>query len=306
MRRVKAAGLGDFAVLNADGQPLYSWIGYGQPDGWIETLSSALEDPISVAAREDRYRSEPSFQDALILGKLSHREGQYGEAESYYIQARALDAQAAREADIPILMFRSISRGVGVEQFTVPQLAAYLEKLFGSDEMKPEYALEVAESLVQLREQVGEEVIIPYLKTAYPFLSDISDPALEDRRKRALVGYTLIVEKDPEKALRLKRETLPQGWESDSGHLNEFAWWCFENQVNLKEAEDLSRRSVDLLEPGEEQASCLDTLAELVNLRGAPGEAVDLIEKALKMNPESEYLQSQLKKFKEMTALGAS
>lgn len=291
-----------YLLLNADGEALFSWVGYGQPDGWIETLSGALTDPLTVTERQARYRAKPTSQDAVTLGKISHRDGRYREAESYFRQAQMLDAQAAAEADVPILIFRSVFEGVGSGDFSVEQAAANIEELFGLENMKPEYALEVAERLTYVKDQVGEEVIIPYLKIAYPIISSIDDPELQRRRQRVFVEYALIVEKDPQKALGLRRESLPQGWETDPGVLNSFAWWCFENRINLEEAEALVQKAVSISESGPEQANYLDTLAELVNLRGDTEGAVELIKKALEMNPESQYLKDQLTKFQKELA----
>lgn len=295
-----------YLVLNADGEALHSWVGYGQPEGWIETLSGALADPITVNGREARYIAEPNFQDAITLGKIYHRDGRYQEAENYFRQAQILDARAATEADVPILIFRSIFHGVGSGDFTEEQAAANIEELFGSQNMKPEYALEVIERLTSVKDQVGEEVMIPYLKMAYPLVSNIDQPKLEDRRQRFFVEYALIVEKDPKKALGLKRESLPQGWESDPGILNSFAWWCFQNKINLEEAEELAQKAVSISESGPEQANYLDTLAELVNLRGDTEGAGELIKKALELKPDSEYLKGQLKKFEKALEHGTS
>lgn len=291
-----------YLVLNPDGEALYSWVGYGQPEDWIETLSGALADPITVSTRLARYRADPRFQDAITLGKIFHRDGRYREAESYFRQAQILDSQAAAEADVPILIFRSIFHGVGAGQFTVQQASANIQELFGSEDMKPEYALEVAERLTSAKDLVGEEVLIPHLKMAHPIISNIDDPKLDERRQRVFVEYTLIVERDPEKALGLKRESLPQGWETDPGVLNGFAWWCFQNRINLQEAEELAQKAVSLSESGPEQANYLDTLAELVNLRGDTEGAVELIKKALEINPESDYLKGQLERFEELFA----
>ena len=289
-----------FAVLNADGETIYSWIGYGRSQSWTDRLAEALKDPITVAQRQVRYRSGPRFQDALILGKNSYREGRYGEAESYYRQARLLDPAAAAAADIPILMFRAVFSGVGAGQFSVAQAGSQVEKLLENEHIKPEHALEVAERLISVRGQVGREVIVPYLKMAHSIIAGIDDPELEGRRQWIFVEYALIVEQDPQKALGLKRQSLPEGWESDPDALNEFAWWCFENEINAGEAETLSRRSIELSQPGAEQANYLDTLAELVNLRGSTEEAAAIIREALQMNPESRYLKNQLARFEDI------
>jgi len=289
-----------FLMLDVTGRPVYTWVGYGRPKGWIEALSEALEDPVTVADRQARYRSQPGFRDALILGKYAYREGSYREAHSYYRQAEMIDPQAARDANVHMLIFRAVFAGVGDDQFEIDQAGREVEKLLGSEDLKPEHALEVVERLVSVRDRVGDEIIVPYLKTARPIVEKIDDPELENRRKRVLVEHALIVEQAPDKALALKRASFPDDWQSDPDALNEFAWWCFENRINVEEAAELSRRSVELSQPGPEQANYLDTLAELVNLQGDPRQALELIEQALQMNPESEYLKDQQTRFQEI------
>ena len=92
-------------------------------------------------------------------------------------------------------------------------------------------------------------------------------------------------------------ETRPEGWEEDPGELNGFAWWCFENRINLEQAEDLARRGVELAPEGEEKAMVLDTLAELVFLRGDENEAVALIRQAIEQSPDNEYYREQMVRF---------
>lgn len=100
----------------------------------------------------------------------------------------------------------------------------------------------------------------------------------------------------PDTALALRRDHLGLDWRNDVARLNSFAWWCFEHDVNLKEAESLAQRGVDLSE-GVERANVLDTLAEIVNARGRRNEARDLIDDALKLNPDSDFLKSQKTRF---------
>jgi len=80
--------------------------------------------------------------------------------------------------------------------------------------------------------------------------------------------------------------------------LNSFAWWCFENKINLQEAAELGRRGVKLAEPGRGKAMIIDTVAEIENLRGNPREAVKLMEQAVKEDPASDQWKKQLERFK--------
>ena len=289
-----------FAVLDAEGRPLYTWVGYGRPEGWVDRLSEALEDPITVADRQARYRAKPGFHDALMLGKNAYREGSYREAHSYYRQAQILDPEAAREADVHMLIFRAVFSGVGAGQFEVAQAGREVKNLLASKDLTPEHAIEAAERLVMAASQVGNEIVVPYLKMAHPVIEKIDDPGLEKRRQWFLAEYALIVKQDPGQALAFKRDSFPEGWQDDPNALNEFAWWCFENRINVDEAAELSRRSIELSQPGPSQANYLDTLAELVNLQGDPRQAFLLIEQALEMNPESRYLQNQLSRFQDI------
>ena len=56
------------------------------------------------------------------------------------------------------------------------------------------------------------------------------------------------MDKDKAKALSLKRRSMPEGWMEQAKQLNAFAWWCFENEVDLEEADTLARKGVDLAE----------------------------------------------------------
>ena len=50
---------------------------------------------------------------------------------------------------------------------------------------------------------------------------------------------------------------MNEGWQDNAGDLNNFSWWCFENNENLEETEELGRRGVKLAQPGREKAQIL-------------------------------------------------
>lgn len=95
---------------------------------------------------------------------------------------------------------------------------------------------------------------------------------------------------------------MTDGWLEDAGKLNGFCWWCFENLVNLEEAEKLSRKSVELAEPGRQKAMNLDTLAEICNALDNCHEALDLIKMAMVEDPESKHYPKQLERFEKILA----
>ena len=111
-----------------------------------------------------------------------------------------------------------------------------------------------------------------------------------------MATYFMYSDLVPETALALRRDHLSLEWRNDAEALNSFAWWCFEHNVNLVEAESLARRGVKLTN-GTERANILDTLAEIVNARGRRDEAKRLIDKALKLDPKSDHLVGQKVRF---------
>ena len=113
-----------------------------------------------------------------------------------------------------------------------------------------------------------------------------------------------MVDEDLDAALARKRSTLPEGWRDDVGQLNSFAWWCFENGVNLEEAQELALRGVELSGPGAERAMVLDTAAELCNALGNCEQAIELVRRAIEQDPDNGYYGEQLARFEEIQAAG--
>jgi tetratricopeptide (TPR) repeat protein len=142
--------------------------------------------------------------------------------------------------------------------------------------------------------------VLTYIRKGKAFAEKISDEKLQGYKDRIDISFTLYIDKDVPKAVDQKKKTYKEGWLDNPRDLNSFAWWCFENKINLEEAEKMAERGVKLAEPGSERGNILDTLAEIVNLRGDPGRASELIDEAVKENPDREYFQKQQKRFHEL------
>jgi uncharacterized Ntn-hydrolase superfamily protein len=100
-------------------------------------------------------------------------------------------------------------------------------------------------------------------------------------RERSIVGHQL------KRVLAEKSE--------DAELLNNLAWFCATGDIFLEEALEAAQRAVNL-EP--EAAHILDTLAETQFRLGLFKEAVATGEKALALDPESDYYGAQLERFK--------
>lgn len=291
-----------FVIVNADGEVLSRWLGYGETAKWVEALSEVAADPVTLATRRTRHADSPNFADALALGKDGLSSRKHAEAMDFLSQAQTLDEAAAEEANVPLLIFRAAHYGVGTEEVSLEQALGVATSMLQSENLKPSYAIEICEKLVRAQDRLEEDELVTLLEMAHPAVVAAEEEKLQDRKQGVLIDYAILVEKDLDRALVLKRESMPEGWKTNPDDLNEFGWWCFQRKINLGEAAGLMRTAVELSTPGSDQANYLDTLAELVNLQGNPTEALELVRQALEMDPESEYLKGQMTRFEELIA----
>ena len=82
--------------------------------------------------------------------------------------------------------------------------------------------------------------------------------------------------------------------DADAGTLNALAWFCATADMYLEESLEAARRAVDQ-EP--ENTGILDTLAEVLFRLGQEKEALSVIERALAIEPEDNYLRGQRDRF---------
>ena len=67
--------------------------------------------------------------------------------------------------------------------------------------------------------------------------------------------------------------------------------------MNLEEAETLARLGVEKAEGGAQRAQLLDTLAEILFLRGDPKGALETAQKAVEMDPGNPWYRRQVARF---------
>lgn len=82
---------------------------------------------------------------------------------------------------------------------------------------------------------------------------------------------------------------------AEAGTLNALAWYSATADMYLKESLEAAKRAV-ALEPG--SSAILDTLAEVYFRMGKKDEALVTIEKAIAIDPNDAYLQTQRERFK--------
>lgn len=290
-------GIPHFFLLRPDGAVRDRWVGYDDVPSWLAVFEASLADDTTLEEKVARFESEPSAADAAALGRIRTSEGKAVDAVRYYREAIRLDPGLARTltADLFFNQARALESG----DSTLDEVRGTADSLFALPNSPPSSLVSVAYQMTGIAKDQGDwSLAAPYLAPAIS-ASEGADGWVADARKDLAVLQAMYVDGDKEKGLALKRETLPDGWQDDAEEINAFAWWCFENGVNLEEAETLARKGVELATDGDTRAMILDTVAEIRNARGDPKGAVESMDQALAADPGNEYYAKQKARFEE-------
>lgn len=295
----KVQGYPTFVLVNPVGAVIDTWTGYGK-EHFLDHFGDALADPTTIGTKQKRFDKKPTAADGLKIARYHDTRGEYAEALA------VLDATAAKVPDADIAMPRfdtTFSAYTRAETGTVDDVRKAADAVLASSSTEPGQIVQVAEMMGYLaRKEETPQLAVAYLGPAMKVTENADDEHLKAAHAGFAVDHALLVEKNPDKAVKLKLAVMPDGWKSDVKQLNSFAWWCFENRVNLAEAEQLGRRGIDLAAPGSERAMILDTTAEICNELGHSDDAVELIRQAIADHPESDYYRKQLTRFEEIRA----
>ncbi len=292
-------GYPTFVLADAAGEMMDSWQGFKGTDNFLEKKADALSDPITILSRMERFREDPTEADAAKLGDFRSAFGYPAEAVAYYQRAHTLNP--ASDTNYDLLALRAMVQGAHAQLYTTAQIRTQADVVFssaGAKEMASAYYM--IEKVA--RRADTPEIAFPYLRTAYEALQRSNDEPLTKIAAGLEPEYALHIERDEARAVRTRIALMPEGWREDGRRLNQLAWWCFENEVNLTEAEELARRGVELSKPGRDKANVLDTLAEICNLNNDCAHAVEYIRMAVEEDPKNEYFLKQLGRFEEVLA----
>ena len=291
-----------FILTNAKGETIDRWLGYSSPERWEKSLSLAVADPTTVEEKEARFAKNPTAKDAAQLGRINAADRDHKEALALYEKARSLSGNASDYA-APIFEQKAELYLSDKQEVTLDQVKQAADVALAAPATTVEEKVDLAFGMRSVAHKGNDpKLMVPSLKAAIDATSGPAGEDFKEERKSLLVDHALYVDGDKEKAVAMKKESMPAGWQEDSGKLNAFAWWCFENQVNLAEAEELARKGAELAKPGAEKARVLDTAAEICNARGDCKDAVKLIEDAIKEDPANDYYKEQLTRFQKNLA----
>jgi len=291
-----------YYVVNADGEAIEHWVGYEDAAAWAEVVAAAKADPRPLTAKAAAHATQPTAALAISLANDVLAKDDYAGAVKLFRQARDLDP--ARAAACTENIFMAMIYGAGEGLFGFADLRGEGDRILAAPTTTTEDRVELASLLLgAARDQDHVADAIPYLVDALKAAEGLPEDTRVARTLGGLrVDHALLVEKDAPKAIGLRKAMMPEGWLQEARRLNQFAWWCFQNGVNLDEADTLILQAVDLAADDGEKARCLDTAAEIALARGNADEAVARAKRALELQPERGQYKEQLAKFEAAAA----
>lgn len=292
----EVTGFPTYVVVDAQGALIDRWSGYGGPDHFRTAYDRALEDPRPLAVKRAEFEEAPTAALAVRFGELEAGAGRYDAAIALYRQAEQLDPLQDQSSNVLMAAFGKLRRGGDAEA-----LDGFLESARATiegDDVPTGTVVMAAQMVGAMAPRLGRpEAELPFLEAALAAL-ERDDEGVDPRAKAAIeVAGHLKVTKDVDAAVAAKKASLDEGWQDDPDELNAFAWWCFENEVNLEEARTLAAKGVELSRPGKQRAMVLDTLAEICNAMGDCGDALESIETAIAEAPDDKHYQRQRERF---------
>jgi tetratricopeptide (TPR) repeat protein len=300
-KEFKVEGYPTFVLVNTKSQTVERWWGYGEAAEFVETLDSGVKDPTTIDQKRARFESSPNMNDAAKLATYHETLEEFQQSVELYRKAQKLTGDSDR--DFRYEIFQNTTWGARKDQFTLADARTAADDALAYEARSVENVANIASMMTSLgRKKDDFEVMVPYLELAMQETAGIQDEDIQKKRKRLLVNYALYVEKNAANAVAYQKATYDEGWMEDAKKLNGFAWWCFENKINLEEADALARKGVELAEDPKSKANILDTVAEICNARGSCKDAVYFIELAIQENPDSEYFPKQLERFRKLLA----
>lgn len=293
-KKYSIKGYPTFILANAEAETYYRWMGYTK-ELLFEKMKAGLSDLTTITEKQKRYQEKPDAKTAVVLAEYSGSKAEYKDAIKYYKKAISLDDHN----DYAYEIYSNYSRGMRDKLFTIEELTKAADAALASEKVSDENKFYVLYGMSgYAKEKPGDKKMLAYLGQAKE-MAEIKLEAGPDRgAMNIMINYALIIENDADKAVEKKLSSMFEGWKDDAGSLNEFSWWCFENKVNLAQAEELSRKGVKLAAAGREKSMIMDTCAEILFLNGKQDEAIAMMERAIKEDPKSEYYPKQLEKFK--------
>ena len=258
-------GIPTTIVISPKGEEIDRIIGYDNRSEWMRTL---LAYTYGVDTLGDLLARSSSDQAPGLRRDIAQKYLDRGDAKdalAWVDKARTADKKSDAKLETSLALIRG-------------------EALLSTD---PPKGVEVLNKLAQGEKSDAADEAFSSLSRYYR--GAIKHAADAQAKKQAESDY-----------LSLYHAAMPHR-QDDSGFLNDYAWHCAEQGLELDKAAEAARKAVAI---SHDDPGILDTLAEVYYKMGKKDEAVATIDRALKQKPNDKYLEGQRAKFLKMNGGG--
>jgi len=287
-----------FILADSKGEIIKRWTGYtGGPAPFIRMLNQALADLVTVDDREASFKANPTYNDALKLAGYFAENREYLKSVAYY--RKAVSMGKPTNYDYSFDIFKNMANSVWNDMIPFDSVLPTADAAQSSKQATVDNIIKVGQLMARLGRKTDKtDRIEKYLKAGIDAAarSGTSQKASLDD---LTADYALHVKADTAGAVSIKKESMGEGWDQERDKFYSFAKWCLEREINLEEAEMHTRRTIDLVYPGQYRARVYGTLAQICEARGDLNGAVRSMEMAVEQEPDNEYYSEQLNKYRE-------
>jgi thioredoxin-like negative regulator of GroEL len=256
-------GYPTLVVVDAQGDEIDRIVGYRKPEEFTAEIRRMLNGDGTLPALREAYTAAPEDAGAALAygAKLAGTKP----AEAAAIYAKLLESGAvkdhAKEAEIRLERAAALAKSKDNEgaMTEAEKLAAEFADTPSAAKAPSRLAAAIVAS--------DARRALALLETARPLAADAGQRSQIDGLVRRIHKAGI--------AAALKRQAEAAG--DDPQELNEVAWTCFEERVNVREALAWAKKAVEL---SKDDPAILDTLANLLWLTGKHAEAIEVETKA--------------------------
>ncbi|MFH2037423.1 MAG: thioredoxin family protein [Candidatus Zixiibacteriota bacterium] len=280
-----------YIMTTPNGEVLNRWTGFYGANRFLTDFNRVLLSKLTIPERIKRYETSPSFEDAEILAIY------YGEINDYLnawnLYKEAYELAPMKYHDYPYKIF------VSAAEACWNGLLPFSEVMAAADKVEPDNIINVAKIITNCARRAGTtDQVAKYIDRALDIVSPLSDEKSRELKYELLAEQALYVENDLNKALRIIKISLGDGWQDDPARFFKFAEWCQVRNINLEQAEQFARKAADRASAGKLKGKVFNTLAEICYQQGKTVDAIRFTEQAIDEFPSNEYYHQQLTKFK--------
>ncbi len=280
-------GYPTYYAVNAKGEPIERWIGYDTAQGWADRVAAARRDTRTLVEKKAAFAIAPTAELAETMANDVATDYDWAGSVAFFKQTRELAPARADELTRMIFMYMAEADPT---DFTFEDIRIEGDRVLNAVGTTAEDRVELGSLMMNAAESHERLAAgIPYLERALGAATGLPDDSKVARTVKFLqITHALMVEKNTQRAVDLRKSLMPENWQQEARRLNQFAAWCLDNGVNLDEADGTVLKAVELAKTDAERGRYLATAAEIALKRGDANAAVERGKQALALDPANE------------------